>query len=137
LVAEFKKRNNKAKRTICDAVRDHILPHLTSKDYAYEMWVSLCKFYQSSNQNRKMVLFERLGSTRMLKDELSAIEEIVDPDSMVRTTLNSFTKPWGPSVRGIVARELLPTWERLWDDFVQEETRLNLRDFWTTTDIAG
>jgi hypothetical protein len=45
---------------------------------------------------------------------------------MVRTTLNNFTKPWGPFVRGIVAREVMPTWERLWDDFVQEETRLTL-----------
>jgi hypothetical protein len=48
----------------------------------------------------------------------------VDPDSMVRTTLNSFTKPWGPFVRGIVDKEIMPTWERLWDDFVQEETTL-------------
>jgi hypothetical protein len=30
----------------------------------------------------------------------------------------------GPLVRGIVAREIMPTWERLWDDFVQEETTL-------------
>jgi hypothetical protein len=37
LVAEFRKRNNKAKRTICDAVRDHIIPHLTGKAHAYEM----------------------------------------------------------------------------------------------------
>jgi hypothetical protein len=48
----------------------------------------------------------------------------VDPDSMVRATLNNFTKQWGPFVRGIVAREIMPTWERLWDDFVQEQTRL-------------
>jgi hypothetical protein len=26
-------------------------------------------------------------------------------------------------VEGIVAREKLPNWERLWDEFVQEETR--------------
>jgi hypothetical protein len=42
---------------------------------------------------------------------------------MVRTTLNNFTKPWGPFFHGIVAREIMPTWERMWDDFVQEETR--------------
>jgi hypothetical protein len=39
LVAEFRKRNNKAKRTICDAVRDHIIPHLTGKDYAFEVGI--------------------------------------------------------------------------------------------------
>jgi hypothetical protein len=48
----------------------------------------------------------------------------VDPDSMVRTSLNSFTKPWGPFVCGIVVGEVMPTWERMWDDFVQEDTRL-------------
>jgi hypothetical protein len=62
LVAEFRKRNNTAKRTICDAMRDHIIPHLTGKDFAYEMWAPLCKLYQSSDQNRKMVLQERVRS---------------------------------------------------------------------------
>jgi hypothetical protein len=69
LLVEFRKRNNKAKRTICDAVRDQIIPHLTGKDYAFEMWASLCNLYQSSNQNRKMVLFDRLRGIRMLKNE--------------------------------------------------------------------
>jgi hypothetical protein len=139
LLAEFRKRNNKAKRTICDSVRDHIIPHLTGKAWAYEMWASLCKLYQSSNENRKMVLHDRLRGIRMLedesvtsflgrytqiRDELGAVGEVVEPNSMVRTALNNFTKPWGPFVHGIVAREVMPTWERMWDDFVQEETRL-------------
>jgi hypothetical protein len=47
----------------------------------------------------------------------------VDPDFMVRTNLNKFIKPWGSFVQGIVSREVMPTWERLWDDFVQEEMR--------------
>jgi hypothetical protein len=64
-----------------------------------------------------------LGRFTQTRHELAAVGEIVDPDFMVRTSLNSFTKPWGPFVQGIVARELMPTWERLWDDFVQEETR--------------
>jgi hypothetical protein len=139
LVAEFRKKNNKAKRTICDEVRDHVIPHLIGKDYAFEIWDSLCKLYQSSNQNRKMVLQNRLRSIKMLdsesvssflskfteiRDELATVEEIVDPSFMVRTALNNFTKPWGPFVQGNVAREIMPTWERLWDDLVQEETRL-------------
>ena len=58
LVAEFRRRNNKAKRIICDAVRDHIIPHLTGKTCAFDMWASLCKFYESSNENQKMVLHD-------------------------------------------------------------------------------
>jgi hypothetical protein len=144
LVAEFRKRNNKAKRTICDAVRDHIIPHLTGKTCAYEMWASLCKLYESSNENRKIVLHDRLRGIRMLKDEsvtsflghhtkikdeLGAVREVVDPNSLVRQAMNNFTKPWGPFAHGIVAKEVMPTWERMWDDFVQEEIRLAAEAF--------
>jgi hypothetical protein len=120
-------------------VRDHIIPHLTGKTCAYKMWASLCKLYESSNENRKMVLHDRLRGIHMLedetvtsflgrytqiRDELAAVEEVVNPNSLVRQAMNSFTKPWGPFVRGIVAREVMPTWERMWNDFVQEEIRL-------------
>jgi hypothetical protein len=110
LDADFRKKNTKAKKTICDAVRDHIIPHLIGKDYAFEMWASLCEFYRSPNQNWKMVLQEKLRGIQMLnsesitsylgrfshiRDELATVEEIVDPDFMLRTTLNNFSKPWG------------------------------------------
>jgi hypothetical protein len=35
LLVEFRKRNNKEKGMICDAVWDHIIPHLTGKSYAF------------------------------------------------------------------------------------------------------
>jgi hypothetical protein len=65
-----------------------------------------------------------LGRYTQIRDDLGAVREVVDRYSMVRTALNNFTKPWGPFVNGIVAREIIPTWEILWDDFVQVETRL-------------
>jgi hypothetical protein len=68
-VAEFRRRNNKAKRIICDAVRDHIILHLTGKTCAFEMWASLCKLYEISNENRKMFLHDRLRVIHMLEDE--------------------------------------------------------------------
>jgi hypothetical protein len=109
LLAEFRKRNIKAKRTILDAVKDHIIPHVSGKDFAYQMWQSLCGLYQSPNQNRKMVLQEKLRGTKMTKtdsvtsyltrfsqihDELAVVGEIVDPSELVRTALNGFSKPW-------------------------------------------
>ena len=50
-----------------------------------------------------------LGRFTQIKDELAAVREIVDPDFLVRTTLNNFSKPWGSFGRGIVAREVMPT----------------------------
>jgi hypothetical protein len=64
-----------------------------------------------------------LGRFTQIRDELAVVREIVDLDFLVRIALNNFSKPWGSFVRGIVAREVMPSWERLWDDFVQEELR--------------
>jgi hypothetical protein len=54
---------------------------------------------------------------------LVAVGEVVNLNSLVRQAMNIFTKPWGPFVRGIIARDVMPTWERMWDDFIQEEIR--------------
>ena len=67
-----------------------------------------------------------LGRFTHIRDELATIREIVDLDFMVRTSLNKFSKPWGSFVQGIIAREVMPTWERLWDDFVHWELRCSL-----------
>jgi hypothetical protein len=44
---------------------------------------------------------------------LVAVGDIVDDIELVRTTLNGFTKQWDVFVRGVVAQEKLPDWERL------------------------
>jgi hypothetical protein len=138
LLAAYTKKSIKAKRFILDAIKDHLIPHLTGKTHAYEMSESLTKLYQITNENRKMVLREKLKSIKMTKDEnvvtyltrLTQVrdelgdvgEAIVDSD-LVRTTLNGASKQWVVFVEGIVSREKLPGWERLWNDFVQEETQ--------------
>jgi hypothetical protein len=126
----------KARRIIIDGVKDHIIHHLSGKKTAKDMWEALVKLYQSDNQSRKMLLKEKLKSTKMarvksvvtyltkftqIKDELAHVEETVDETKLVTTALNGFTKQWDVLVRGVVAREKLPDWERLWDDFTQEE----------------
>ena len=54
---------------ILDGVEDHIVPHLSRKKTALEMWMALESLYQSKNENRKMVLQERTRSTKMEKGE--------------------------------------------------------------------
>jgi hypothetical protein len=137
LLAAYNKKSIKAKRFILDAIKDHLIPHVMGKTHAYEMWESLTKLYQSTNENRKMVLREKLKNIKMTKaenvvtyltrltqvrDELGAVGEAIADSDLVRTTLNGVSKQWVVFVEGIVAREKLPDWERLCDDFVQEET---------------
>jgi hypothetical protein len=64
-----------------------------------------------------------LGRFTQIRDELAMVREIVDPNFMVRTYLNNFSKPLVSFVQGIVFKEVMPNWERLWDDFVQDELR--------------
>jgi hypothetical protein len=77
------------------------------KTNAYEMWESLTKLYQSTNENQKMVLREKLKIIKMTKaknvvtyltrltqvrDELGAVGESITDSELVRTTLNGVTK---------------------------------------------
>ena len=39
----------------------------------------------------------------------------------MRIASKGFTKEWEVFVKCVVARENLPDWSRLWDDFTQEE----------------
>jgi hypothetical protein len=99
------------------------------------MWAALNDLYHSKNENMVMVLRERLRSTKMakgegvfhyltritqIKDELGAIGEKIEESELVSVALNGFSKSWDVFVRGVVAREKFPDWQRLWDDFVQE-----------------
>jgi hypothetical protein len=126
LLAAYTKKNIKAKRIILDAIKDHVIPHVTGKSNAYEMWESLTKLYQSSNENRKMVLREKLKGIKMTKtenvatyltkitqvrDELGVVGEVIADNELVRTALNGVTKQWVVFVEGIVARENLPKWD--------------------------
>lgn len=57
------------------------------------------------------------------RDELGAIREVIPGGELVRTALNGVAKPLVVFVEAIMARENMPTWDSLWDDFVQEENR--------------
>ena len=102
-LAEFKKKNIKEKRIILDLVKDDIIPDVAGRDFAFQMWESLNNLYQSSNQNRKMVLREKLQSTRMargesvttyltrvsqVRNELATVGETVDNAELIQVALN-------------------------------------------------
>jgi hypothetical protein len=139
LLVAWKKGEAKAKSILLDGVKDHIIPHLTGKKSAKEMWAALNDLYQSKNENRVMVLRERLRSTKMAKgegvvhyltrltqirDELAAVGEKTEDSELVRVALNGFSKSWDVFVRGVVAQEKLPDWQRLWDDFCRRRFAL-------------
>ena len=136
--AAFMKRDVKKRRIILDVVKDHVIPHISAKDHAFQMWTTLTNLCQSSNENNKMVLREKLKSvciskgesmasylTRItqVRDELAVVGEVIGSPEIVRTTLNGVSQQWTVFVQTIIDRENIPTWDRLWDDLTQEEIR--------------
>ena len=96
------------------------------------MWKALEGLYHIKNENRKMVLQERMCSTKMAKgegvvpylirltqirDELGPVGSKTEDEDLVQIALNGFSKPWDTFLKGVLAREKLPDWKRLWDDF--------------------
>ena len=84
-------------------MKDHIVSHLFGKKTASEMWKALESLYQSKNENRKMVLQERMRSTRMakgegvvpyltrltqIKDDLGAVGSKTEDEELVWIALN-------------------------------------------------
>ena len=47
----------------------------------------------------------------------------VSDSELVRTALFGVAPSWAIFVQAIVGRENMPSWDRLWDDFIQEEIR--------------
>ena len=118
---------------ILDAIKDHVILHVAGKTNAYEMRASLTKIYQSSNENRKMVLREKLRNIKMIEtekvssyltritqvpDELGTIGEVIIDGELARTTLDGFSEKWNTFVKGVVSKENRPKWEILWDEFI-------------------
>jgi hypothetical protein len=135
--AAWDKKDIKAQRVSLEVVKDHLIPHVSEKVSSKEMYDAIVSLFQSDNMSRKMILITKLRECRMtnsdnvtsylmritqIYDQLAAIGEAVLDSELVNVALNGFTKSWEPFIMGICAREKLPKWERLWDDFIQEET---------------
>jgi hypothetical protein len=56
-----------------------------------------------------------------VKYELAAVGEVISNSKFVRIDLKGFTKEWLVFMKSMVGREHLLDWNRLWDDFTQEE----------------
>lgn len=91
-LAAYKKKCAKAKRLILDGIKDHVIPRVRGKDHAFEVSEVLTKLYQSSNENQKMSLRDKMKAIRMkgsegvvaylsrftnVRDELAAMGETV------------------------------------------------------------
>ena len=114
--------DTRASLIILDGVKDPLIRHLSGKNTAHEMWMDLQNLFQKKNENRVLVLEDKLNSTKMIKgesmtsyltrlsqvkDELATIDVSTSDGDMVRIALKGFIEDWKPFIKGIVVREKL------------------------------
>lgn len=131
---EFKEA--KVQRIILDGVKDYLIPHLSKKDTSKSMLDTLTKVYYEDCQSCKMVLRDKLHTIKMskeksvasyltkiiqLRDHMAVVGDMILEIESVSIALNDFTKQWEVFVKCIVDWEYMPSWERIWEDFIQEE----------------
>ena len=76
---------------------------MREKTYAHEMWTALTNLYQSTNENKKMVLREKLKTINMgktdsaigyltnitnVRNALAAVGEVIPPTDLVWIAVN-------------------------------------------------
>lgn len=63
------KKEVKTKRIVMDAVKNYLIPHLSEKKMAKEMFDALVSLYQSENMNRKLILRNKFKSIEMTRSD--------------------------------------------------------------------
>jgi hypothetical protein len=141
--AKHQKDTIRAKRIIADSIKDHLIPYVSSKKTLKEMFDALTRLYEGKNINQKMNLRTQLKNTRMqkgetiqeyfsriseFKEQLEAIGDTIDEDELIMMTLNGLTRPWDEFIQTICARMEKLKFDSLWEECIQEETRVANRE---------
>ena len=141
--AKHQKDTIRAKRIIADSIKDHLIPYVSSKTTPKEMFDALTRLYEGKNINRKMNLRTQLKNIRMQKEEtiqeyfsrisefkeqLETVGDTIDEDELIMTALNGLTRPWDAFIETICARKEKLKFDNLWEECIQEETRVANRE---------
>ena len=59
-----------------------------------------------------------------IKERLESIDEEVENEEIVMTTLNGLPRSWDSFIQGICARKKLVKFTRLWEECSEEESQL-------------
>jgi hypothetical protein len=140
--AAFRKSQAKAKRIIFDSVKDNIMPTMTSLMNAKDCMKTLLNLYEKHAPSQKRTLKHKLKYLKMekgefvatfcsriaqIRDHLLVIGVTEDDDDLVQAIFDGLPSSWETFLSSVSGREIQPTFERLWHDCLQEESRTTTR----------
>jgi hypothetical protein len=149
--SDFKKSQAKAKRIIFDSIKDSIMPTMTSLMTAKDCMDTLVNLYEKHAPSQKRTLNHKLKYLKMekgesvayfcsriaqIRDQLLLIGVIVDDDDLVQTIFDGLPSLWETFLSSVNGREIQPKFERLWHDFLQEESHTTTRSEPTKEELS-
>jgi hypothetical protein len=136
------KSQSNAKRIIFDSVKDSIILAMTSMMTAKDYMDTLVNLYEKHTKSQKRTLKHKLKYLKMekgesvasfcsriahIRDHLLVTGVTVDDDDLVEAIFYSLPSSWETFLSSVSGTEIQPTFERLWNDFLQEESRTATR----------
>ena len=67
---------------------------------------------------------EYFSRISQLKEQIEVIEDTIDEDELIITTLNGLTRPWDAFIQTICARKEKLQFDSVWEECIQEESRV-------------
>jgi hypothetical protein len=138
----FRKSQAKSKRIFFDLVKESIMPAMTSLMIAKECMDTLVNLYEKKAPSQKRTLKHKLKYLKMeksesvasfcsriaqIRDQLLVTGVTVDDDDLVQAIFDDLPSSWETFLSSVSGREIQPTFERLWHDCLQEESRTATR----------
>jgi hypothetical protein len=140
--AAFRKSQEKAKQIIFDSIKDNIIPAMTSLMTTKDCMDTLVNRYEKQDPIQKRTLQHKIKYLNMeegesvasfcstiaqIRDHLLVTGVIADDDDLVQVIFYGLPSSWETFLSSVSGREIRPTFERLWHDFLQEESQTTTR----------
>jgi hypothetical protein len=129
----FRKSQEKAKKIMFESVKDSIMPAMTSLMTSKDYMDTLVNLYEKQAPSHKRTLKHKLKYLKMgkgksvacfysriaqIRDHLLVIGVTVDDDDLVQAIFDVLPSSWETFLSSVSGREIQPTFERLWNDFL-------------------
>jgi hypothetical protein len=139
----FRKSQTKAKGNIFDSVKDNIMPAMTSLMTAKDCMDTLVNLYEKQDPSQKRTLKHKFNYLNMekgeplasfcsriaqIRDQLLVTGVTMNDDDLVHAIFDGLPSSWETFLSSASGREIQPMFERLWHDFLQEESHTTTRN---------
>jgi hypothetical protein len=138
----FRKSQEKSKKIIFDLGKDSIMSAMTSLMTTKECMDTLVNMYEKQAPSHKRTLKHKLKYLKMekgksvasfysriahIRDWILVTGVTMDDDDLVHVIFDGLPSSWDTFLSSVSGREIQPTFERLWHDCLQEESRTATR----------